>query len=81
MLWSFGIGDSYLTRFNFLFQILAHAIAATGNVQIMTVVELVPYMEQGITSLLMNRDLPLVGAVATSSPRYSPYLSLVFMTC
>lgn len=62
-------------------QIIALAKAEDGNAQIVSVMEPVPYMEKGITSLLMIRNSPLMGTVATFLLRYSTNLGLVFVIC
>lgn len=46
-----------------------HAKTETGNVQRMSVMEPVPFMEKGIIALLMERNFPLMGIVATPSLR------------
>lgn len=45
----------------------------------MTVMGPVPFMEKGITTLLMKRNSPLTGNVAMSSLRYGTNSCLVFV--
>lgn len=47
----------------------------------MSVMELAPYMDKGITLLLMTRSSSLMGTVATSLLRYGTHLCLVSVAC
>lgn len=58
---------------------IALAKTENGIAPIMSVMEPAPYMEKGITLLLMKRGSPLMGTVTTSLLRYNTNLRLVFV--